>query len=66
MLHNLQAEIARKRIPQVELANCIDVSDRTIRKKITGESAFTFPEAQMIRDTFFPDLELDYLFAKEK
>lgn len=53
MLHNLQAEIARKKVPQAEIAKAISVSDRTIRKKMTGETKFTFPEARKIRDTFF-------------
>ena len=62
MLHNLQAEIARKKVPQAEIAKVISVSDRTVRKKMTGETKFTFPEARKIRDTFFPDMELDYLY----
>lgn len=64
MLHNLQAEIARKRLSQVEIAKAISVSDRTIRKKISGDTSFTFPEARKIRDTFFPGLKLEYLFEE--
>ena len=55
MLHNLQAEIARLKVPQAEIAKAISVSDRTVRKKITGETKFTFP----------PDMELDYLFKED-
>lgn len=65
MLHNLQAEIARKKVLQAEIAKAISVSDRTIRKKMTGETKFTFPEARKIRDTFFPNMELDYLFKED-
>lgn len=65
MLHNLQAEIARVKVPQAEIAKAISVSDRTVRKKITGETNFTFSEARKIRDTFFPNLELDYLFKED-
>ena len=32
---------------------------------MTGETKFTFPEARKIRDTFFPDMELDYLFKED-
>ena len=52
-------------MPQAEIAKAISVSDRTVRKKITGETKFTFPEARKIRDTFFPDMELDYLFKED-
>lgn len=65
MLHNLQAEIARIKVPQTKIAKAISVSDRTVRKKIKGETKFTFPEARKIRDTFFPDMELEYLFKED-
>ena len=64
MLPNLEAEIARNNIKKKAIANAIDLSERGLQKKLKGESSFTFPEAEAIRDTFFPDMELEYLFEQ--
>jgi plasmid maintenance system antidote protein VapI len=65
MLHNLQAELKRRKIKHEDAAAEIEISTRTFSNKINGATAFTFPETVKIRDKFFPDMELDYLFADD-
>ena len=64
MLPNLEAEIARNNIKKKAIASAISLSERGLQKKLKGESSFTFPEAEAIRDTFFPDKDLEYLFKR--
>lgn len=63
MLRNLEAEMARKSITNADIAKAIAKDERTVRNKTSGKSQFTFPEVVKIRDTFWPELTLEYLFA---
>lgn len=63
MLRNLLAEIGRNRIKQIDIAKALKVNEKTLRNKLNQITAFTFPETVIIRDEFFPDLDLEYLFA---
>lgn len=65
MYKNLEAEIARYDIPKEKLAHSIDKSYQTITLKLNGKFPFTLDEAFKIRNEYFPDLSLDYLFEKE-
>lgn len=64
MTQNLEMEMTRKKITKKELATVIGMPTRTLYEKMSGRSKFTMEEAFIIRDTFFPDLTLDYLFAE--
>lgn len=66
MLYNLKAEMARKNIKQEEISKALGLSKRALGNRIQGNVAFKLPEAQLIRDTFFHDLELEYLFKSDK
>ncbi len=66
MLRNLLAEIGRDKIKQKDIADTININEKTLRNKLNGITAFTFPETQVIRDTFFSDLKLEYLFASDE
>jgi len=65
MLHNLEAEIARRHIKKKEIAEAINVDEKTLWNKINCVTAFTMPEATAIKDTFFPTIDLQYLFASD-
>lgn len=65
MLKNLSAEMHRRGVSSVDVQRLIGCTDRTVRNKINGSSSFSFDEAQVIRDTFFSDLRLEYLFAND-
>lgn len=64
MLWNLKAEMARRGVMCIDLANLLGVRPATISAKIGCKSQFTFEEAQKIQRGFFPELELQYLFKE--
>jgi hypothetical protein len=61
---NINAEMVRKRIRKPEVAASLGISERAFRNKLQGRTEFTFAEVQAVRDTFFPDLSLEYLFKR--
>lgn len=65
MYPNLEAEIARLKVSDKDIAEAISKDLRTVRNKKEGITQITIAEGRMIRDTFFPDLTLDYLFEEE-
>ena len=64
MYHNLRAEMARADVKVSDLAEALDITEKTASKKMRGETSFTIDECQIIRDTFFENCTLDYLFEK--
>lgn len=65
MYPNLRAEMARKNIKSVVVAEILGISYDTMSNKMNGKSDFTRTEIFKIRDKFFPDLTLEYLFETE-
>jgi hypothetical protein len=65
MLYNLSAEMARHGIKNSELASLIDKSEQAVKKKIKGENEFLVGEATLIRDTYFPEMRIEYLFHND-
>ena len=65
-VNNLEAEMKRIGINRQDIAKLINVSYRTIHSKFNGESQWQYAECVMIRDTYFPDKELAYLFPYVK
>lgn len=65
MLNNLRAEMVRNHISSVDIAKAIGRSDRTVRDKLRGKSLFSIQDAAVVRDALFPDVSLEYLFARE-
>lgn len=64
MLSNLKAEMARADVTIPAIAGVIKRSDRTVRERIKGHGCFSMPDAMAVRDTFFPGMDLEYLFAR--
>lgn len=65
MYKNLRAEMARGDVTTVNIASAIRKTERSARDKINGKSDFTLTEICAIRDTFFPGMRLEYLFARD-
>jgi hypothetical protein len=63
VLYNLKAEMARKGLTSHEIAAAIGKVERSARDKINCLRAFDFNETILIRDRFFPGMDLEYLFA---
>lgn len=65
MYSNLRAEMARKGIKVKDLAELLGVRRTTVSDKINGKYRFYYDEAKKIKETFFPDLDLEYLFDSD-
>lgn len=64
MLKNLLAEMIRRDVTRQQIADSISVSYGTALTKINGNYEFTVEEARKIKEEFFPDLTIEYLFDK--
>ena len=69
MTKNLVAELIRggvaPRSVAKEVAKVLNVSERTARNKLNGETDFTVPEAVKINETYFGgQQDLEYLFEQ--
>jgi hypothetical protein len=60
---NLKAEMARRGISQGQIADFLGMSLNNVNYKINGRVSFTLREVTGIKDQFFPDETIDYLFA---
>ena len=65
-VENLEAEMKRKKISRSDIASLLGLSYRTIHSRFNGESEWGYTECVKVRDTYFPDKTLDYLFATEE
>ncbi|QHI72870.1 XRE family transcriptional regulator [Aminipila terrae] len=53
-----------KNVTRADLLELLNVSEKTLRNKISGTTDFTWSEAKKIRNTFFPDQDYDKLFEQ--
>lgn len=65
MFPNLRAEMARCGVTATDLSKVAHKTDRSIRDKIGGRGDFTLTEIYAIRDAFFPEMTLEYLFERD-
>lgn len=65
MLNNLKAEIKRESVSNADIAKALSMTDRTLRNKLNGVTEFNRDEMFKMRDTFFPKLNIEYLFHKD-
>ena len=64
MFKNLLAEMARRDINNLDLSKLLNLTPNTISRKMTGKSEFTRKEMFAIRNNFFPELTIEYLFQE--
>lgn len=62
----MEGKIAEKNIKKKDIAKVIGIVPRTLSDKLKGDSGFTWDEVRTIRDTFFPDIEIEKLFAVDE
>lgn len=62
---NLFKEMKSKGVSQLQLAKTLNISRKSINNKLSGKNEFTQNEMFLTKNVFFPDLTLEYLFAKE-
>ncbi len=64
MYDNLNAEIARKGLKKMQIAESLSISTSALRLKINGIKKFTLDEAFKIADILGGDFSVEYLFQK--
>ena len=65
MLRNLKAEMKRYGIRNQDIADLLKITEKAVRLKLDGKNPFKYPEAELLRDTFFSSLKIEYLMQKE-
>lgn len=65
-MSNLAAEMARNGVSISDFQTVLGCTDKTVRNKMTGATEFSVGEAMKIRDTFFPGMRIEYLFAQNE
>lgn len=58
--------MAREGISMVDIANLLGVRYATVNDKVNGKYRFYYDEALKIKNTFFPDKSLEYLFENDE
>ena len=66
MFPNLEAEMARSKITQLQMAEMLQVTPTTLSFKLNGKSSLSLKECVPIKQLMFPDKTLDYLFATDE
>ena len=61
----LIGEFAKAHISYVDVAKALGITRDTLRFKLMGKRPITMQEAFDIRDLFFPEKSLEYLFSRE-
>lgn len=59
---NLEAEMRRKRITKQQIAEIINISESTVYQRFLKKPAWKYTECLTIRNVFFPEMKLEYLF----
>ncbi len=62
MYRNLQAEMVRFNIGRKQMATATRIKYSTLSDKLNGKTKFSLDEAVKIKNLFFPNLPLEYLF----
>ncbi|UTG99352.1 helix-turn-helix domain-containing protein [Macrococcoides canis] len=65
MLTNLEKVRKEKGVSLVDMADVLKIRYQTVSDKINGISDFKFGEAVLIKNTFFPEYEIEYLFERD-
>ena len=65
MFGNLLVEMKRAKVTQSDIARHLSLSKVSVIQKIYGRTDFTASEMFAIKEHFFPELTLEYLFEKK-
>jgi plasmid maintenance system antidote protein VapI len=63
---NLEAEMTRYGLSVKDLAECINVNEKTMRSYLSGASKIAWEDARKIKHKHFPQFEIEYLFFYER
>lgn len=59
----LNGKIAERGIRKSAIAETLGITPKAFSNKLSGKSRLTWPEACLIQQEFFPDIDKDYLFS---
>lgn len=65
MYSNLEAEMARKGINKLFIAEQMGMRYATLVDKLNGKYPLSFDQAYAIKKRFFPEYSLEYLFSSD-
>ena len=63
MYKNLKAEMARNSVRGKDIAKALGTREATISSRLTDKTEFSYKEKDR-KNTFFPNVELEYLFEE--
>lgn len=66
MYRNLEAEMVRNGIYRKDLAKLLNVRYATVVQKLNGRYKFNLDEAFNIKNTYFPNFDIEYLFKADE
>mgnify|MGYP002768652739 CR=1 FL=1 len=62
MYKNLETEMKKRNITNLDLAHTLNVSPKTVSFKLNGKARFNVDEMWLIKKNYFEDLSLEYIF----
>ena len=62
MYRNLEAEMVRRGVSRLDIADAIQKRYQAVSLKLNGKSKFTLDETIAIKNKFFPDCDVEFLF----
>lgn len=65
MYPNLEAEIARRKLTNVDCAKVCGITEKAFSNKRCGRSDFSLKEIKKLQSEFFSTCSLEYLFSEE-
>ena len=66
MFPNLRAEMARRNLLNKDISDGTGISYESLKNKLNGRSEFKRQDMYLIKNKFFPNYTIDYLFYKSK
>lgn len=62
---NLRSEMDKRGVTVTEISRGLGMRRATVSDKINGKFKFYYDEVKEIRERYFPDCEIEYLFSIE-
>lgn len=60
----LEYRMKQEGVTRFDLQELLNVSEKTVRNKLSGETDFTWEEARTVRNTYFPNDDFVQLFEQ--
>ncbi|WHX35297.1 XRE family transcriptional regulator [Paenibacillus polymyxa] len=65
LYRNLRSEMKKKGVTISDISRDLKMRRGTVSDKVHGRFRFYYDEAQMIKNKFFPECEIEYLFSTD-